>query len=100
MIVTGMPHGGDAAELSVQAGKAFIEQDCIHTSEAAALAATANWMYAPALVRRESRNQHAIADYTLADTAQQYRFIVTRLEHALKFRKEKDRYEHQTTVSK
>ncbi|SDD58024.1 Succinate dehydrogenase/fumarate reductase, flavoprotein subunit [Paenibacillus sp. UNCCL117] len=52
----------------------------VRTREAAAMTATARWMYTAALGRRETRGLHALTEYPDADPAQQHRLIVSGIE--------------------
>ncbi|KAF3885166.1 MULTISPECIES: FAD-dependent oxidoreductase [Nostocales] len=51
------------------------EQQTIQAREAAAMVATARWMYATALERRESRGMHKHEDYFHTDAKQQHRLL-------------------------
>jgi len=52
----------------------------LRTREAAAMVATARWMYESALARRESRGMHRRLDYPNADPAQTHRLITGGLD--------------------
>lgn len=57
-------------------------RDIVRAREAAALAATARWIYRAALARRETRASHTLAEYPgLDDPAQRHRLIVSGIEH-------------------
>lgn len=54
----------------------------VHAREAAAMAATARWIYTAALARKETRGSglHGLAEYPDVDPKQQYRLLVAGLE--------------------
>ncbi|AJY75868.1 FAD-dependent oxidoreductase [Paenibacillus beijingensis] len=55
-------------------------QQRVRAREAAAMTATARWMYTAALARRETRGMHTLCEYPLTDPAQQYRLLVSGLD--------------------
>ncbi|MFH5181628.1 FAD-dependent oxidoreductase [Paenibacillus sp. TAB 01] len=55
-------------------------QGRVRAREAAAMLATARWMYTAALSRRETRGLHALAEYPDMDPQQQYRLIVSGID--------------------
>ncbi|MEK8129962.1 FAD-binding protein [Paenibacillus filicis] len=72
-------------------------QGRVRTREAAAMLATARWMYTAALERKESRVLHALAEYPDTDPAQQHRLIVSGLER-IRIRKEAQPYRQEVVV--
>lgn len=63
-------------------------QSRVRTREAAAMVATARWMYTAALTRRESRGLHSLIEYPDTDLAQQHRLLVSGIDE-IKVRFEK-----------
>ncbi|PWV99470.1 succinate dehydrogenase/fumarate reductase flavoprotein subunit [Paenibacillus cellulosilyticus] len=59
----------------VQHALAANAADAVRLREAQAMTATARWMYASALARRESRGMHKRLDYPGTDDAQHYRIL-------------------------
>jgi len=59
----------------LQAPAGLGTRELIRGREAAAMVATARWMYASALERRESRGMHKHLDYPALDPAQQHRLL-------------------------
>jgi len=57
------------------------DQALLSAREAAAMVATARWMYSTALVRTESRGMHKRQDYPEQDPKQQYRLLSGGLDH-------------------
>ncbi|WP_159886900.1 FAD-dependent oxidoreductase [Paenibacillus puerhi] len=55
-------------------------QGRVRTREAAAMAATARWMYTAALERKETRGLHMLTEYPDTDPAQQHRLIVSGID--------------------
>lgn len=55
-------------------------QGCVKAREAAAMAATARWMYTAALARKETRGMHTLAEYPDQNPAMQHRLLVSGLE--------------------
>ncbi|MEI7027094.1 FAD-binding protein [Paenibacillus sp. y28] len=55
-------------------------QGKVRAREAAAMVATARWMYTAALARKETRGMHTLAQYPDQDPAQQYRLLVSGLD--------------------
>ncbi|WP_081746342.1 FAD-binding protein [Paenibacillus sp. FSL H8-0457] len=53
----------------------------IKAREAAAMAATARWMYAAALTRRETRGMHTLLEYPDPNPDQQHRLTVRGIDH-------------------
>ena len=53
----------------------------IKAREAAAMAATARWMYAAALTRRETRGMHTLLEYPDPNPDQQHRLTVSGIDH-------------------
>jgi succinate dehydrogenase/fumarate reductase flavoprotein subunit len=51
------------------------DKQAIQAREAAAMVATARWMYATALERKESRGMHKHEDYPQLDAKQQHRLL-------------------------
>ncbi|MDF5732934.1 MAG: FAD-binding protein, partial [Rhizonema sp. PD38] len=51
------------------------DQQAIQAREAAAMVATARWMYATALERKESRGMHNRVDYPQLDAKQHHRLL-------------------------
>ena len=66
-------------ELQAPAGRGA--RELIRGREAAAMLATARWMYASALERRESRGMHKHLDYPELDAGQQRRLTCGGLDH-------------------
>ena len=52
----------------------------VRAREAAAMLATARWMYTAALARRETRGMHTLAEYPAEDPAQRHRLLVSGLD--------------------
>ncbi len=52
-------------------------QGKVRAREAAAMAATARWMYAAALTRKETRGMHTLAEYPDIDPAQAHRLLIS-----------------------
>ncbi|WP_409344399.1 FAD-dependent oxidoreductase [Paenibacillus sp. MBLB4367] len=55
-------------------------QGRVKAREAAAMTATARWMYTAALARKETRGMHTLAEYPGQDPSQQHRLLVSGLE--------------------
>lgn len=55
-------------------------QERVRSREAAAMAATARWMYTAALARKETRGMHTLAEYPDPDPSQQHRLLVAGLD--------------------
>lgn len=55
-------------------------QGRVKAREAAAMAATARWMYTAALARKETRGMHTLAEYPDQNPAMQHRLLVSGLE--------------------
>ncbi|RTE03544.1 FAD-dependent oxidoreductase [Paenibacillus whitsoniae] len=56
-------------------------QGRVRAREAAAMLATARWMYAAALARKESRGLHRFLEYPETDPLQQHRLTVSGFDH-------------------
>jgi succinate dehydrogenase/fumarate reductase flavoprotein subunit len=65
---------------TVQHALAPNASDAVKLREAQAMTATARWMYASALARRETRGMHKRLDYPGADAAQHYRLLTGGLD--------------------
>ncbi|MBW4590333.1 FAD-binding protein [Aetokthonos hydrillicola Thurmond2011] len=57
------------------------DDEALSAREAAAMVATARWMYSTALARTESRSMHKHEDYPEQDPKQQYRLLSGGLDH-------------------
>lgn len=55
-------------------------QEILRVREAAALTATARWIFNAALARKETRASHTLAEYPATDPAQQHRLIVSGID--------------------
>lgn len=56
-------------------------QEAVRAREAAAMVATARWMYTAALTRRESRGMHSLKEYPNQDPAQRHRLTISGVDH-------------------
>jgi succinate dehydrogenase/fumarate reductase flavoprotein subunit len=64
----------------LRSGDHPLEADGLHVREAAAMTATARWMYHAALERKETRGMHKREDFPQADGRQHYRILTGGLD--------------------
>ncbi|EFA72194.1 FAD-binding protein [Cylindrospermopsis raciborskii] len=65
----------DSLWKAIRQGEVASNNNLLRTREAAAMVATARWMYSSALERRETRGMHRRQDYPELDAAQQHHLI-------------------------